>query len=917
MRRHGGGRRKASRPAGLLLAFVCATALGAELPERQFDIRPQSVSSALRTFANQAELQLIFSEQDVRDLASPGVRGHLSPEGALESLLDGTDLRFQFTANNVVVVRKAPAAVAQRPEAPAPPAPPRRVAGAAAGAERARARRSVAPEGGGPIESASPPIGEVAITGSRIVRRDLEAASPSFTVDVQSFGESSTLGVESVLNQLPQFVPVDTQFVTTDIFPTATNTPGIGTLNLRGLGVNRTLVLIDGRRGQPANSTLVIDTNSIPATAIESVEIISGGASATYGADALGGVTNFKLLQNFQGASVELRSSATEAGGGSESRVSTLLGANLEEDRGNVMLGLEWTKRSQAGIAGRPFFENALTDPGAPSTSLRLDYTSYEPSSSVGGLPSQAAANGIFPELTPGANVNRSSQFYVNTDGTLFKDTGALGYTGPLAPKFKIQPSGALGQNNLDAVVSSPLERYSIFGRGHYALRDDIRLFAQAHFVSTEVRAFQQPAPATGGFAATIPRDADHPVPEELAILLDSRGPNVYSTTEFDPATGQPLILNGVDAPWRLGKTLTFLPNRQLEISTNVNQLMAGLEGKLPVKDWTWEAYISHGETQTDNDYIGFASLERYRAVVSAPFYGRGYTFTGPGQTRISCTSGLPIFERFEVSQDCIDAITVNATDRTRLTQDVVETNAQGGVMDLPAGELRAAAGATWRKNDFEFRPDSIRETNSIFDLPVSAFANPTTRGSTDVKEIYAEALVPLLRDRRLAQSLKLEIGARYSDYDTAGGVPTYKALFSWAPIEGLRFRGGYQVANRAPNINELFLSVSTTPVTLRGPDPCRADTRDPNGNVPTNPNRLLVQQLCSAIIGTGTSAFDDNPDTAMAGRTAGNLSCVAGIRTSRARKARRIRRASCSRRPSARGSRTTSRLRWTGIARA
>jgi outer membrane receptor protein involved in Fe transport len=874
MRRNGGGRQKASRPAGLLLAFVCATALGAEeLPEKQFHIQAQSVSSALRTFANQAELQLIFSEQDVRNLSSPGVNGRLSPQSALDSLLNGTDLRYEFTANNVVVVRRAPAAaVARTPTAPSP-GPASRSARTAE-SEAARARRSATPStGGGPLESASPPIGEVAITGSRIVRRDLEAASPVFTVEALSFEESSTIGVESVLNQLPQFVPIETQFVTGDIFPSATNTPGIGTLNMRGLGVNRTLVLFDGRRGQPANSTLVIDTNSIPATAIESVEIISGAASATYGADALGGVTNFKLRQNFQGASVELRTSTTEAGDGGESRVSALLGANIgDADQGNVMLGLEWTKRSEARISGRPFFEDALTDPGSPATALRLDYVSYEPSTSVGGLPSQAAANSLFPERAAGSTVNRSSQFYVNPDGTLFKDTGALGYNGPLAPDYKVQPSGILGQNNLDQVVSSPLTRYSIFARGHYEIAEDLKLFAQAHFVNTEVQAIQQPSPAISGFAATIPRDAQHPVPAELATLLASRGPNVYSTTQFDPNTGQPLILTGADAPWRLGRVLNFLPNRQLSNGTTLNQLMAGLEGRLPIKDWTWEAYAAHGETQTDNDYIGFASLERYRAVVSAPFYGRGFTQTGTAQTRITCTSGLPIFESFQVSQDCIDAITVDATDRTRLTQDVVEANAQGGVMDLPAGELRAAAGATWRKNDFEFRPDSIRETNSIFDIPLSTFSNPETSGSTDVKEIYAEALVPVLIDKRFAKSLKLELGARFSDYNTAGGVPTYKVLFSWAPAEGIRFRGGYQLANRAPNINELFLSAASTPVNLRGPDPCRTDTRDANGNLPSNPNRAQVQALCSAIIGTGTSTFDDNPNSFIGdGRQDGN----------------------------------------------
>ncbi len=129
---------------------------------------------------------------------------------------------------------------------------------------------------------------------------------------------------------------------------------------------------------------------------------------------------------------------------------------------------------------------------------------------------------------------------------------------------------------------------------------------------------------------------------------------------------------------------------------------MTGLNGDLPFRDWTWEAYVSHGESKVDNDYIGFASLERYRAIVEAPNYGRGFTATGTGQTRITCTSGLPIFEQFAISQDCIDSITTNSTDRTRLSQDVVEANLQGAITELPAG--RAA-----RRDRLELSQERVR----------------------------------------------------------------------------------------------------------------------------------------------------------------------------------------------------------------
>jgi outer membrane receptor protein involved in Fe transport len=825
-------------PVALALAFASGVVHAREPAARDFEIEPQPLSAALRAFAEQAQLQIIFSESDVRTLASSRIAGHLPPCVALESLLHATALEFDLTDGNVAVIRKARSS------------------------REARRSRKTGPERPAAVAHADDvPLEEVTVTGSRIVRRDLDAASPIFTVTPAAFEETSTLGVEAVLNQLPQFVPANTQFQTNNIFPTATSTPGTATLNLRGLATNRTLVLIDGRRAQPINSTLVIDMNSIPSSAISRVEVITGGASAAYGADAMAGVTNFRLRENFEGATLEMRSGITEAGDGAESRIDTLFGTNFADDRGNIMLGMEWTKRDAAGLFGRPFFENALTDPGAPATALRIDYAAYEPNSTAGGFPSQAAVDALFASRAAGAVVSRTSPFYVNTDLTLFKDAGALGYTGPYGNKFKLQPNGVLGENILGKLVSSPLTRYSALGRAHYRLNDWASVFAQANFATTTVRSFAQATSASGGFAASIPRDADHPVPPQLAALLDSRGPNTYSTTEFDPATGEPIILTGADANWRLSRTLDFLPPRQMRNRSDVYQFMAGINGALPFRDWTWEAYVSHGESRVDNDYIGFASLERYRAIVEAPNYGRGFTTTGTAQTRIDCTSGLPVFEQFEVSQDCIDSITTSSTDRTRLSQDVVEANLQGGIAELPAGELRGAIGSTYRKNDFAFQPDTIRETHSIIDIPIGTFSNARVSGHTQVTEAYAELLVPLLRDLPMVDSLSLELGGRYSHYDTAGSVPTYKALFTWSPIEWLRFRGGYQFANRAPNINELYLGESSVPVTLRGPDPCRADTKDANGNVPSNPNRAKVQALCSAIIGTGTSPFDANPD--------------------------------------------------------
>ncbi|RYZ61752.1 MAG: TonB-dependent receptor, partial [Proteobacteria bacterium] len=248
-------------------------------------------------------------------------------------------------------------------------------------------------------QAAADELGEVTVTGSRIVRRDLDAASPIVTVSEDTFENTSAVSVEAALNELPQFKPDRTQFVAGDVQASAFNTPGISSVNLRGLGSNRNLVLLDGRRAQPANATLTVDVNSIPAAAIANVEVISGGASATYGADAIAGVVNFKLKRDFQGLVVDLQSGITEQGDGDETRLSGLIGGNFGDGRGNVMVGLELARRGSVMERDRDFFVAGFNDPQTTGSPLS-SFASYNPAGPNG--PSQAAVNSVFG-TTPGA----------------------------------------------------------------------------------------------------------------------------------------------------------------------------------------------------------------------------------------------------------------------------------------------------------------------------------------------------------------------------------------------------------------------------------------------------------------------------------------------------------------------------------
>jgi iron complex outermembrane recepter protein len=676
---------------------------------------------------------------------------------------------------------------------------------------------------------------EIVVTGSRIVRRDFTASSPITTLGTESFENISNIGVEAALIRLPQFsgggaFGDGTQFSTGDVQASAFNTPGAASVNLRGIGSNRNLVLIDGRRAQPINATLVVDINSIPAAAIESVEIITGGASAVYGADAIAGVTNFRFKRDFEGVELDLQTGISDAGDGEESRFSGLLGANVG-DNGNIMLGVEWARREEALNAERDFYTRGWEDPGTPGGEFFITPTYWTPG--FLNWPTQDAVDDIFGA---GSSASPFTDFYFNPDNTVFKASPAIRYDGPLLPEFKILNNGNLSQNVLYGLTSSPLQRYSLFSRGIVEVSDNVSFFAQANYSSINVDSVLQYSPAVQIWSAQIPRGPDHPVPAELAALLDSRP---------DP-----------DATWTLNRVLDFIGPRRTSNSTTTFQVMAGLEGALPNRDWTWEAYASYGETDVMSHLNGgFASAQRWRDVVTAPNYGRGYVNdVGLGYS-LSCTSGLPIFEDFTPSQDCINAIEARMKNWTTLDQTIVEFNLQGGIVEMPAGELRFALGASYRENGFLFEPDLLNDAEAIIENPVGLFAANDTGGTTDVWELYGELLVPV------AGNFNLELGYRYSDYNTAGSVDTYKALFDWGATDSIRLRGGYQVANRAPNIGELFTGPTLAVVGFPGSDPCTTVTTNPWGNLPSNPNRAEVQALCSALIDNPASQFDLDPN--------------------------------------------------------
>jgi iron complex outermembrane recepter protein len=783
---------------------------------------------------------------------------------------------------------------------------------------------------------------EVVVTGSRIVQRDLVSNSPIQTVDSELFENTSTLAVETVLNQLPQFVPAITQFATADVQPSATNTTGANTISLRGLGANRNLVLFDGRRAQPVNSLLVVDTNSIPSAAIERVEVVTGGASATYGADAIAGVVNFVMKKNFEGLSIDVQTGGTQEGDGAETRVATLFGANLEGGRGNVMMGLEYADRELVYRNGRDFFDAQLTDPSSPATNTTfLGVTQYTPNAA--NLPDIATIRSIFTGGPAAVPANATSQsYYVNKTNQALWTNASTGTGTPTAwgayryadgfpamqgwgedqPLRKViqnggQANGTILENQPFALLSTPLTRHSIFGRGRYEVSDGLELYAQANFVKTVTRTIMTWSPATGAWNASIPfgdgifapslctaanstlgcpgagfTQIDHlpggtkgvvcapmggctnsqafPVPAELAALLNSR--------RLDPDGTGPLpagaVGSGRNLPWSLSRVMDYLPEPRSTLDdSKLYQLMVGIQGNVDAIDGSWDVYYSTGNTETQNESRGFGDLQQYRNIVSGSAnYGRGAVVLGPGTTTpfqgttgtAGCTSGIPIFGDFEVSADCIDALTADATNVLNIDQDIVEGTIQGRIGELWAGEVRFAGGVSYRENEIVYNQAGVNSKNNSVTAMIGLASGADTTGLTTAKDVFAEVLLPLVASDGVVQSFALELGSRYSDYDEQGTSNTYKALFTLGFEAPVRLRGGVQHANRAPNVGELYAPENTAIVnSVYNGDPCASNSFAPWGANPAyNPNYANAIALCSQMMGAGASIFYAEPQT-------------------------------------------------------
>jgi outer membrane receptor protein involved in Fe transport len=684
------------------------------------------------------------------------------------------------------------------------------------------------------LQSADAPSeddGTIVVTGSLITNPNLERSTPVNVTTSEEVELRQTNVAEQLLREVPGVVPSTGSAVNN-------GNGGASFANLRGIGSNRNLVLLDGVRIAPSNQIGRVDLNNIPLALIERTEVLTGGASTTYGADAVGGVVNFITKQNFSGLEISASEQITERGDGNIFRVDATVGANFDDGRGNAVFSIGYQEADPVYQGARAF--------------SRFNINAF--TGNVGGSGTTVPTRFTVPGITA-----RS----INAAGNLVAGTSF--------PAFNFNPFN---------IFQTPFERFNMFGQANYEITDGIEVYTRGLFSKNSVSTIIAPS---GAFAIDVNVNVNNPLLPTPAALsfcqsnidLDPRAPlvddagNVIenrvlrptlaqctaarstvgtgTTLTFDPATGT--FNNGtyLQFPTQISRRSTELGPRVSEFNTTIFDYRMGFRGNI-TDAITWDVFGAYGESENRQRITGFTLNSRFRQGVLA-VAGAGGT-----PTCIDPSNGCVPINVFgpegAITPTQLGFLTAESSTLSRTSLAQARATIAGDLgFALPWAEdgISFAVGAEYRQYQATQQGDTLSGSG---DLGGSGGPTPLVDGGFDVYEAFGELIAPLVQEKPFFHSLTLEAGVRYSHYTVdAPGTPkfnttTWKAGGSWEPIPSLKVRGNYARAVRAPNIGELFGPVATGLTTIDD-DPCASLNDD--GNVIRSAPTGTLRSICLA----------------------------------------------------------------------
>ncbi len=624
------------------------------------------------------------------------------------------------------------------------------------------------------------PAEDIVVTASRAAGSGFDAPTPVTTVSKAELTNSGVSNIADLLNtQIPSFRASATPSSAT------TRTAGAGNyLDLRGLGAARTLVLLDGRRHVPTTNAGLVNANVLPQLLVDRVDVVTGGASAAWGSDAVAGVVNFILKDHIDGLIGEVRAGVSGRGDNKNYQLSLAWGTKFAGDRGSFM------------IAGDFADSQGIDDQGSRGWGRRDWQVISNPRFAPGnGQPRNLIRPNVHTAVaTPGGMVflpDGNVEFGPGGTPIPFipgTDTGSL---------YQVGGSG-VNPGRLNQLVI-PERHGSIFARTSYEVADDVTLFAEGSYAKSRSRFKVLP---TFDFGSIEIRRENAFLPGSIAAVMDRNQ------------------LNTIDMG-RINYDFGFVE----PVNTDrVYRAVAGAKGK--ISDWTWNVYYQRGEARRaeillnnriKNDAAGNPVFAAAVDAVVNPVTGAIVCRSSLANPLSRCVP-LNLFGEGAPSAAALGYILGTSSRHTRMSQDVVAANMRGEPFSTWAGPVALAFGAEYRRDKTVYETDPIANANGWFTGNGRSYS-----GEVKVKEAYLEAIMPLLHQSSLGEALDVNGAIRYTEYDIGGrtsslSATTWKLGLSYEPISGIRFRGTYSRDIRAPNADELFSAGRTGLATINDP---------------------------------------------------------------------------------------------------
>ncbi len=709
----------------------------------------------------------------------------------------------------------------------------------------------------------------IVVTGSLIRNPNLVQATPVnvTTADQIALKQSNT--AEEVLRDVPGIVA--------NIGSAVNNgNGGSSYVDLRGLGSNRNIVLLDGQRIVPADLQGRVDLNNVPLALVSRVDALTGAAVTTYGADAITGVVNFVTKKDFSGIDLAVSNQITQKGDGNYFRADVTTGVNFDDGKGNAVLSLGY-QNSNPVYQGARDFSNFLIDSfsgtaGGSGTTFPSRFTGTRPI--VGGVVSTT------PALT---------QTGVTADGTpiLAKVDGGAANGGTRQINAAGQAVGTYQFFNFNPynIFQTPFRRYNIFAQANYHASDAVEIYTRGMFVKNTVRTIIAPS---GSFNSPVTINLNNPfLPSALRNQfcafnvadvvngVDAAGKAVSGQATYTPRLSQAACDAAATATGRtdpnyrevtvnLGRRAIEAGPRVSEYTSTVFDYRLGARGAL-TSTIDWDVSGSYGESDKIQSIQGYTLQSRFRQGLLVD----GSAANPVCQNADNGCVPVNVFSTTGFSKDAAKFLSQDSTTTVRTSLLQVRGVLSGDVgytLPTAAEPIGFALGAEYRKYTAQQASDLLSKTPG--ELGGAGGAAPDINGGYSVWEGYGELIAPLIADKPFFKSLTAEGGVRYSKYKIRNGSTnetwTYKFGGSWEPVDDIKVRGNYARAVRAPNISELFTPL-TTGLTNLATDPCAGPAPTTNANL----RAICIAQGAPA----GTIGSIDNPTAAQANLTnGGNL---------------------------------------------